>query len=442
MVKNNTKGITLIALVITIIVLLILVGITIATLTGDNGVLKKAIVAKEKTNLENERERLELIKASVVIDHDGKITVDQYIEQLVIENIIVGEIEEGDNNSKNIVTDNGYSVNIEQKSDKDISITIEGEVGKLKVLIKQVTLTSDSDNIKVDVQVKRGEGAIYQYYYKTDKTEYQLVGETTKTSYTIENLEPDRYTIKVVAINANGSTFKEEVGIIEQITAQEIEQGKYINMESGNQTIKCRVLWDSNSTYGKNGIHIVAMDTVEKIKFRIPQASESDALIKNWNSYLNAIETLNNKAREYSNTSFCIEARSIGSVPNNPYFKNTNTGYVGQQLGDENYISDYEKMKELGIDNIKKDYWLASRYSEIGTWKYASVRFVNLEGKLKGDKNASRAEQIFYWDTGSWHSVLDNDKGLICGLRPVFILKKDAKIKGLGTAEKPYYLTL
>ena len=36
------KGITLIALVITIIVLLILAGVTIATLTGDNGILTKA----------------------------------------------------------------------------------------------------------------------------------------------------------------------------------------------------------------------------------------------------------------------------------------------------------------------------------------------------------------------------------------------------------------
>ena len=45
--KTN-KGITLIALVITIIVLLILAGVTIATLTGDNGILTKAQNAKEK----------------------------------------------------------------------------------------------------------------------------------------------------------------------------------------------------------------------------------------------------------------------------------------------------------------------------------------------------------------------------------------------------------
>ena len=46
---RNKKGITLIALVITIIVLLILAGVTIATLTGENGILTKATESKERT---------------------------------------------------------------------------------------------------------------------------------------------------------------------------------------------------------------------------------------------------------------------------------------------------------------------------------------------------------------------------------------------------------
>ena len=40
--KNNEKGITLVALVITIIVLLILAGVTILALSGDNGILNRA----------------------------------------------------------------------------------------------------------------------------------------------------------------------------------------------------------------------------------------------------------------------------------------------------------------------------------------------------------------------------------------------------------------
>ena len=46
---KKQKGITLIALIITIIVLLILAGVSIATLTGENGLLNKAVTAKEAT---------------------------------------------------------------------------------------------------------------------------------------------------------------------------------------------------------------------------------------------------------------------------------------------------------------------------------------------------------------------------------------------------------
>ena len=57
--KGN-KGITLIALVITIIVLLILAGVTIAALSGDNGILTRAKEAKEKTKQAQEDEKQKL----------------------------------------------------------------------------------------------------------------------------------------------------------------------------------------------------------------------------------------------------------------------------------------------------------------------------------------------------------------------------------------------
>ena len=47
--KRENKGITLIALVVTIIVLLILAGISIMMLTGENGILVRAQEAKSKT---------------------------------------------------------------------------------------------------------------------------------------------------------------------------------------------------------------------------------------------------------------------------------------------------------------------------------------------------------------------------------------------------------
>ena len=57
---KESKGITLIALVITIIVLLILAGVTIATLSGDNGILKQADKAKTETTMGEEKEAIGL----------------------------------------------------------------------------------------------------------------------------------------------------------------------------------------------------------------------------------------------------------------------------------------------------------------------------------------------------------------------------------------------
>ena len=57
---KESKGITLIALVITIIVLLILAGVTIATLTGDNGILKQTNKAKIENVKAGERDQIGL----------------------------------------------------------------------------------------------------------------------------------------------------------------------------------------------------------------------------------------------------------------------------------------------------------------------------------------------------------------------------------------------
>ena len=64
-VLKEKRGITLIALVITIIVLLILAGVSIAMLTGDNGILTQATEAKEKNTIGEEEERISLALQSL-----------------------------------------------------------------------------------------------------------------------------------------------------------------------------------------------------------------------------------------------------------------------------------------------------------------------------------------------------------------------------------------
>ena len=85
---TNNKGITLIALVITIIVLLILAGVSIAMLTGQNGILTQASTSKEKTNAAEVAERVN-VELNAQLSHamageafDPKATIESNIGTL------------------------------------------------------------------------------------------------------------------------------------------------------------------------------------------------------------------------------------------------------------------------------------------------------------------------------------------------------------------------
>ena len=69
--NNQNKGITLIALVITIIVLLILAGVTIATLTGENGILTRATEASKRTEISSEEEAISLAYTGALAEKTG-----------------------------------------------------------------------------------------------------------------------------------------------------------------------------------------------------------------------------------------------------------------------------------------------------------------------------------------------------------------------------------
>ena len=82
-INRNVRGITLIALVVTIIVLLILAGVSISMLTGQNGILNRAAEAKEKTETaqKDEEEKMQGYES----------TIEQYIGK-VPEDLRVGSI--------------------------------------------------------------------------------------------------------------------------------------------------------------------------------------------------------------------------------------------------------------------------------------------------------------------------------------------------------------
>ena len=83
--KTKDSGITLIALVITIIILLILAGVTIAAISGDNGILSNASLAKISTEFAGYKEEVEIFKLEKISENTnfkedtltaGKITIE------------------------------------------------------------------------------------------------------------------------------------------------------------------------------------------------------------------------------------------------------------------------------------------------------------------------------------------------------------------------------
>lgn len=79
--KRISNGITLIALVITIVILLILAGVTIATLKGDNGILTKASEAEIMTIIGAVKEEIDLGRINYRINQDR----DMLLEDLYAE---------------------------------------------------------------------------------------------------------------------------------------------------------------------------------------------------------------------------------------------------------------------------------------------------------------------------------------------------------------------
>ena len=176
MLKRN-KGITLIALVITIIVLLILAGVSIAMLTGENGILTQAQRAK------NETEKAEM---------EEQNTLEQMESYL---NSITGENTEFKDSLGNIVkVPAGFTV-INKDSNVEDGIVIkdvsyEGTIGSEFVWIPVGTIhTSSGDKtIKLGRYVFNEDGSINEEL-STEEPSYQLKLKSTNDTYFVEGLK-------------------------------------------------------------------------------------------------------------------------------------------------------------------------------------------------------------------------------------------------------------
>ena len=143
---KESKGITLIALVITIIVLLILAGVTIATLTGDNGILKKAGDAKTQTEQAKEDENLKIAIAGSY-GTDGKLNLKDLKDNLENQGISYT----GGNEFPLEVTVNGEKKKIDANGNVTVKLESVADSKTKGTVFKDTTTLEDTYRNQVKV---------------------------------------------------------------------------------------------------------------------------------------------------------------------------------------------------------------------------------------------------------------------------------------------------
>lgn len=204
--RKQKTGITLIALVLTIIVLLILAGITINLTIGEGGIIERAQSAGVKHEQAQAKEKLELVLFDLQAD---KLTKADYNENEYIENRLVenGMQVEGD-----IIVVDGWQFEIDRSVPK-IATELEKltKEDMLKPRVIKVDSQVDVNKIGVAIQLKNPEGTTMVYSIKEEGAteEIERSQSISDVEYTFENLQKGTtYEVTIQASNSYGSNTK------------------------------------------------------------------------------------------------------------------------------------------------------------------------------------------------------------------------------------------
>ena len=131
---KQSKGITLISLVVTIIILVILAGVTISLILGNDGIVEKTKEAKKVTSVATAQENLELLKSKILLDK-FEITLDDYLKELekVKEEYQVDDIEKIDDKTAEIIVDGKYKFTITDEGNGNLKTDYKGEAGGIEL---------------------------------------------------------------------------------------------------------------------------------------------------------------------------------------------------------------------------------------------------------------------------------------------------------------------
>ena len=200
MKTKEMKGITLVALVVTIVVLLILAGVSINTVLGDDGIIKKAKEAAETTKRVSAEEEMNRL----VLEYQLAKS-DENFEDFLQEKINEGRI--------NGATDNGDgTVTISKRVDgKDYTITVKKPVAPTpSVKVGAIRVVSDSTGAGSSL----GEASTRKGTTLYIMIESTISGGTTTVSPQVPYAVTENGTYKFTVIGTvNGTAYTKEVSV-------------------------------------------------------------------------------------------------------------------------------------------------------------------------------------------------------------------------------------
>ena len=236
--RKTARGITLVALVITIIILLILSTISIQALTN-TGLFKNANKAKLETKRSQIKEWLSLNLVEVqTTNYDktdseileiarGKAEKSEELKKIGKKVNVDGEISTEEDGQTvppyfDVIVDNDmYKVSMEEQE-------FIGEVGKIVPSV-DFSATTTSKSITLKITTKRSQGGTVECYIKGENdSNYGTAQKATDNQYTFDNLEQGKkYTVKVVVTSGNGQKAEKEkeytTGDIQKLETADIE---------------------------------------------------------------------------------------------------------------------------------------------------------------------------------------------------------------------------
>lgn len=161
MKTKDLKGITLIALVVTVVTILVLAGVTINLIVGNEGLFNKTKSTKKIQTVASIKEALELEKVDIQVE-SKKVDLDTYLEQISTgkKNYNLSSKEKVDEKNAEIIVNDEYKFLVKDKENGDVEIIYDGiaKADDLTISSKNGTYTyPNSGTFEVTNNISRGE---------------------------------------------------------------------------------------------------------------------------------------------------------------------------------------------------------------------------------------------------------------------------------------------